>query len=139
MFGKQIAASDILNGEEAKLPARRYRMDQLFRVLADREEYRSQLAESAKRFMGLYPRLRRGGFFFGLAVPAIVTPLLSLLGFEKVIMLTCWLIWLHADSRRNQAHWDPCTDPIRESKCLHSALKAHRKHAKHHRPANVAQ
>lgn len=96
MFGKQIAASDILNGEEAKLPARRYRMDQLFRVLADREEYRSQLAESAKRFMGLYPRLRRGGFFFGLAVPAIVTPLLSLLGFEKVIMLTCWLIWLVA-------------------------------------------
>ena len=96
MFSKQIAASDILNGEEAKLPARRYRMDQLFRVLADREEYRSQLAESAKRFMGLYPRLRRGGFFFGLAVPAIVTPLLSLLGFEKVIMLTCWLIWLVA-------------------------------------------
>lgn len=41
MFSKQIAASDILNGEEAKLPARRYRMDQLFRVLADREEYRS--------------------------------------------------------------------------------------------------
>lgn len=62
MFGKQIAASDILNGEEAKLPARRYRMDQLFRVLADREEYRSQLAESAKRFMGLYPALKARRF-----------------------------------------------------------------------------
>lgn len=94
MFSKQIAASDILNGEEAELPARRYRMDQLFRVLADREEYRSQLAESAKRFMGLYPKLKRGAFILGLAVPAVVTPVLSVLGFEKVIMLTCWLVWL---------------------------------------------
>ena len=69
-------------------------MDQLFRVLADREEYRSELAASAKRFMHLYPKLRRGGVIFGLAVPAIVTPILSVLGFEKVITLTCWLAWL---------------------------------------------
>ena len=94
MFSKQIAASDILNGEESELPARRYRMDQLFRVLADREEYRSELAASAKRFMHLYPKLRRGGVIFGLVVPAIVTPILSVLGFEKVITLTCWLAWL---------------------------------------------
>ena len=94
MFSKQIAATDILNGEESELPARRYRMDQLFRVLADRKEYRSELAQSAKRFMHLYPKLRKGGMIFGLAVPAIVTPILSVLGFEKVITLTCWLAWL---------------------------------------------
>lgn len=94
MFSKQIAATDILNGEESELPARRYRMDQLFRVLADRTEYRSELAQSAKRFMHLYPKLRKGGMIFGLAVPAIVTPILSVLGFEKVIVLTCWLAWL---------------------------------------------
>lgn len=94
MFGKQIAASDILNGEEAELPARRYRMDKLFRVLADREEFRTQLAESAKRFMRLYPKLKRGGFILGVVIPAVVTPILGALGFEKVIVLTCWLIWL---------------------------------------------
>lgn len=93
MFSKQIAASDIFNGEDSELPARRYRMDQLFRVLADREEYRTRLAESAKRFIHLYPRLRRGALILALAVPAVVSPILGVLGLEKVVILTCWLAW----------------------------------------------
>ena len=93
MFSKQIAASDIFNGEDSELPARRYRMDQLFRVLADREEYRTRLAESAKRFIHLYPRLRRGALVLALAVPAVVSPILGVLGLEKVVILTCWLAW----------------------------------------------
>ncbi len=93
MVSKQIAASDILNGEDADLPARRYRMDQLFRVLADREEYRMQLAVSAKKFMRWYPKLKRWAFILAFVVPCVVSPILGVIGLEKVIILTCWLAW----------------------------------------------
>lgn len=94
MFSNAIAASDIFNGEEAELPARRYRMSQLFRVLADREEYRAELAENTKRFMRLYPKLKHAAVALGLGVPIVVTPILSLLGLEKVVILTMWLVTL---------------------------------------------
>ncbi len=93
MFSKQIAASDIFNGEDSELPARRYRMDQLFRVLADRDEYRTRLAASAKKFIRWHPRLRRYALILALVVPAVVSPILGLLGLEKVVILTCWLAW----------------------------------------------
>ncbi len=93
MFSKQIAASDIFNGEESELPARRYRLSQLFSVLADREEYRTRLAESAKTFIHWYPRLRHGALILALVVPAVVSPILGVLGLEKVVILTCWLAW----------------------------------------------
>ncbi len=96
MFSKQIAASDIFNGEDSELPARRYRMSQLFSVLADREEYRTRLAESAKTFIHWYPRLRHGALILALVVPAVVSPILGLLGIEKVVILTCWLAWFAA-------------------------------------------
>lgn len=94
MFSKAIADSDIFNGEEAELPARRYRMSQLFHALADREEYRAELTASSKRFMRLYPELKKAAIILGLGVPIIVTPILSLLGIEKVVILTMWLITL---------------------------------------------
>ncbi len=93
MFSRQIASSDIFNGEESELPARRYRLDQLFRVLADRGEYRARLMASAKKFIHWYPRLRRYALILALAVPAVVSPILGLLGLEKVVILTCWLAW----------------------------------------------
>ncbi len=93
MVSKQIAASDILNGEDADLPARRYRMNQLFRVLADREDYRMQLAVNAKKFMRWYPKLKRWAFILAFVMPCIVSPIMGVLGAEKVIVLTCWLAW----------------------------------------------
>lgn len=96
MFAKQIAQSDILNGEEVQLPARRFRVAQLTRALADREEYRVRLRDHAQRFLAWYPHLLHGAWFFGIAVPTVATVALSVAGSARVVVLTAWLVWLVA-------------------------------------------
>lgn len=71
-------------------------MGQLIRALSDREEYRVELTRSVERFILWYPRLIGGAWVFGIAVPTVVTVILSLAGCEKVIVLTVWLVWLVA-------------------------------------------
>lgn len=94
LFAKQIRQSDILNGEDVQVPARRYRLGQVIRALSDREEYRVRLQEHADRFIRWYPHLKHGAWFFGVVVPAVVAVAFSLTGSEKVIELTLWLGWL---------------------------------------------
>lgn len=94
MFAQQIKESDILNGEEVQVPLRRYRVAQLTRALADREEYRVRLREHAQRFIKWYPHLKHGTWFFGIAVPTVATVVFSVAGSGRVVMLTAWLVWL---------------------------------------------
>lgn len=94
MFSRQIRESDILNGEEVELPARRYRMTHLFRLMADRQEFRDELDSSVRRFFGWYPRAQRLFPVIAIVVPVIVTAVLSWMGVDKVIILTVWLAWL---------------------------------------------
>lgn len=94
MFAKQIKESDILNGEDVELPARRYRMTHLFRLMADRQEFRDELDNSVKRFFGWYPRVQRLFPMVAIIVPVVVTAALSWVGVEKVVVLTVWLVWL---------------------------------------------
>ena len=94
LFAREIEESDIVNGESVQLPARRYRMSQIISVFADREEYRAALDTRISRFMTLYPQLKQGALFAGIGLPVIATILLSTFGFDKVIILTTWLVWL---------------------------------------------
>ncbi|MBE6465421.1 YhgE/Pip domain-containing protein [Denitrobacterium detoxificans] len=94
LFSRQIRESDIMNGEESELPARRFRLAQVISVLADREDYREQLLVSVERFAFWYPRLMRGAWILGFGVPLVVTPLLAFSGTAKLVMLTAWLVWL---------------------------------------------
>ena len=94
LFSRQIRESDIMNGEESELPARRFRLAQVISVLADREDYREQLLVSVERFALWYPRLKRGAWILGFGVPLVVTPLLAFSGTAKLVMLTSWLVWL---------------------------------------------
>lgn len=96
MTAKQVKESDILNGEEVHLPARRYRMEQLFRLLADRDEYRDTITASVVKFAKWYPRLHKTFPLISFVIPVVITLVLSLNDGEKVIMLTVWLIWLVA-------------------------------------------
>lgn len=94
MFARQIKDSDILNGEDVQVPARRYRMGQLIQALSDREDYRLRLHRHADSFIRWYPRLKQGAWIFGIAVPTIATVAFSLNQSEKVVVLTVWLVWL---------------------------------------------
>ena len=94
LFAKQIEASDIVNIESAELPERHYRISQILRVLADREEYRVEMQQRADRFMQLYPRLKAWAAVLGIAVPAVATPVLAVSQATKAAMLALWLGWL---------------------------------------------
>lgn len=95
MFAKELKASDILNGEDVRAP-RRYRITQLVQAISDRDEYRTRLREHAAKFMKMYPHLKEGAWFFGIAVPTVLTTVLALTGNSKVLLLTGWLVWLIA-------------------------------------------
>ena len=94
LFARQIEESDIINGEPVQLPARRFRVAQLIRVLSDRDEYREAIDARVERFMGLYPRFKWGALVLGIVVPVIATAVFAITETEKVVMLTGWLVWL---------------------------------------------
>ena len=93
MFARQVEESDMVIGEASTLPARRYRYTQVLRALSDREEYRREINVRAERFMQAYPTIRQYTVFIGLLVPIIATAVMSILGVDKVIILTTWLGW----------------------------------------------
>lgn len=93
MFARQIEESDIINGEEVELPARRYRMSQIIRAMSDREDFREGLERRAASFMRFYARLKLSGLVGGIVVPVVLTAVLVGIGMNKVVVLTSWLIW----------------------------------------------
>lgn len=93
LFAREIEESDIVNVESVQLPARRYRMSQVIRAFADRDEYREALNRRVARFMGLYPTMKKIAFGAGVTVPLLATAVMGLLHVDKVITLTSWLVW----------------------------------------------
>ncbi len=94
LFAKEIKETGIINGEDMQIPPRRFRAGQIFAVLAQREETRKRIQANMDRFIRWYPLIIRGLVIFGIGVPALLTTIMSLLGVEKVILLTIWLICL---------------------------------------------
>lgn len=94
MVACQVRESGIFNGEDVEIPARPYRVSQLFRALSDKEEYREELRARMERFERWYPRLIRGVLALGLSVPVALAVVFSLTPAEKVQLLTAWLVWL---------------------------------------------
>lgn len=94
LVAKEVEKSDLLNGESAEVPPRRYRVGQLIRALSDRAEFHGAMQRQAARFLRLYPLFKRGAVVVGIVVPVAVTVLFAVTTGEKVAMLTAWLIWL---------------------------------------------
>ena len=93
LFARQIEESDIINGEPVQLPARRFRVAQLIRVLSDRDEYREVIDARVERFMGLYPRFKWVRWCSASSL-AVIVVVFAITETEKVVMLTGWLVWL---------------------------------------------
>ena len=94
LVAKEIKQSDLLNVEEALVPERRYRIGQLIRALSDHDEFHAEVRQRADAFLRHYPRLKRGAFILGIAVPVVFTLVFAVTTTEKVVTLTAWLIWL---------------------------------------------
>ena len=88
MVACQVRESGIFNGEDVEIPARPYRVSQLFRALSDKEEYREELRARMERFERWYPRLIRGALALGLSVPVVLAVVFALTPAEKVQLLS---------------------------------------------------
>lgn len=94
MVARQIKQSGIFYGEDVEVPIRRFRMSQVVRVLADRQEYREELMRRYDRFKRMYPGLIRGALIGGIGVPVALIVVFSFGMTGKVILLTISLFWL---------------------------------------------
>ncbi len=94
MVARQIRQSGIYNGEDVEVPARRYRLSQVVRALADRDEYRRALESRYESFNRIYPKLIKWCAVIGVVVPIAFTVVFSLTMNEKIILLNAWLLWL---------------------------------------------
>lgn len=94
MVARQIRQSGIYNGENVEVPARRYRLSQVVRTLADRDEYRRALESRYESFSRIYPKLIKWCAVIGVVVPIAFTVVFSLTMNEKIILLNAWLLWL---------------------------------------------
>lgn len=94
MVASQVRESGIFNGEDVEVPVRPYRFSQLFRALADKDEYRAEIEHRYERFEKWHPRLIRGSIVAGVGVPVLATLVFALTPTEKVTLLTIWLAWI---------------------------------------------
>ena len=93
MFARQIEQGGIYNGEDVRIPSRRYRIRQVLSVLSDQAGFREDIMRRYERFDIWYPRLMKGAIIVGIAVPLVFTIVFSLNMTAKVVLLTAWLIW----------------------------------------------
>lgn len=96
MVARQIKQSGIFFGESVEVPIRRYRLSQVLKVLADREDYRKIILRRYAKFQRIYPFLIKGSFVIGIAVPVVAALFFSFSITGKVILLTIWLVWIVA-------------------------------------------
>ena len=96
LVARQIGEGGIYHGEAVEIPARPYRISQLFRALAEKESYRAELTARYERFERRYPLLMRGAVIAGVIVPVAFALVFALTPTEKVVILTAWLVWMVA-------------------------------------------
>ncbi len=94
MVAHQIKESDIINGEDAQLPARRYRSALLFRALINQKAFREEIFNRADTYKQRYDKGKHVVLGIIIGFPVVATIVLSFLSIDKVILLTVWLVWL---------------------------------------------
>lgn len=93
MLAREIGESDMIVGESVDLPARRWPLSQVVRVLSNDSDYRRALESRVGWFAQHYRLLIQMSAFVGVAVPIVFTPVMLVLGVDKVIVLSAWLVW----------------------------------------------
>ncbi|WP_312350002.1 YhgE/Pip domain-containing protein, partial [Actinomyces sp.] len=92
MFNREIASTDLLVAEEVHGPGR-YRLSQVLRSLADREDYREFLEHRAHVFRKWHPHLLRGALVAGIVVPVVLAVVPSSDPDTKALLLGLWVAW----------------------------------------------
>ena len=71
MVASRIKESDLINGEEAELPARRYRSSLLFEAIVHQQEFRAAIVERFDEFKHRYEKGKRFAIALAILVPVL--------------------------------------------------------------------
>lgn len=93
LYNREIAATDLLIGEDVQVVGSGYRLTDVIHALADRAEFHDQLARRARPFADRYPALLRLTLLAGLAGLAALGVIASLVREQSATLLFLWLLW----------------------------------------------
>ena len=93
MFNRGIASTDLLIGEDVQVTRGSYRLTDVIRAMADRDEFRDDLSRRAQPFTRHYPAFLRAILLTGLGGLVVLGVIAWLLPGGKATMLGIWLLW----------------------------------------------
>lgn len=93
VFNREIAATDLLIGEDVQVVGGGYRLGDIIHALADRGEYRDDLARRAQPFTQRYPGLWKSVLLTGAGGLAVLGVIAWLIPGGKATMLGIWVLW----------------------------------------------
>ena len=96
VFNREIAATDLLVAENVQVTGSGYRLGDVIHALADREEYRDDLARRAHRFTTHYRQLVWGGVIAGVVGAAVLATISAITVKQAPALLFIWMLWVLA-------------------------------------------
>ena len=93
VFNREIAATDLLIGEDVQVVGSGYRLTDVIHALSDRHEYRDELARRARPFLQHYPRLLKATALAGASGLVVLGVIAWLVPGGKATLLGIWVLW----------------------------------------------
>jgi putative membrane protein len=94
LFADELDHTEIFVGEKAEVGQHSYRLSQVIHALVDKNEYKHDMIERARRFSLNYAKMRRGALVVGIVVPLILAVVSSLSYDKKALVLGLWVVWV---------------------------------------------
>lgn len=94
VFNREIAATDLLIGEDVQVVGSGYRLTDIIHTLAHRDEYRDELSRRFRPFTAHYTTLLRITFLVGIAGAAIIGLIAWLAHGQSATLLFVWVVWM---------------------------------------------
>ena len=93
LFNREVAATDLLIGENVQVAGSGYRLREIIRALSNRRAYRVELTRRAHPFTHRYPVLLRATLIVGLAGLALVSAVALTFADAKALLLGIGTLW----------------------------------------------
>ncbi|HCJ50075.1 MAG TPA: hypothetical protein DHW40_12230 [Microbacterium sp.] len=93
LFNREVAATDLLIGENVQVAGTGYRLREIIRALSNRRAYRDELTRRAHPFTHRYPVLLRATLTVGLAGLALVSAAALTFADAKALLLGIGTLW----------------------------------------------
>ncbi|WP_282837545.1 YhgE/Pip domain-containing protein [Microbacterium flavum] len=94
LFNREIAATDLLIGEDVQVTGRGYRLTDVIHALSDRGRFQSELDRRARPFAHRYPDILRVTLLVGLGGMVVLGVIAWLVREQSATLLFLWMLWI---------------------------------------------